>query len=466
MTRKLNNMYHSKSKKFNIKGGDINDEGKHISMTSFTNDVQDAWVNDKDIISPTGALESFVDDEFYIGTNVSVPKVNAGRTDSNPLKFGQVVATSEQVYQFLKYELKNNEDYEYWEKYVSMRRSEYAPESYVALRGNSLRNFKRNTTAGRPQIHYNFETNVWHQNTTFYSEQLKTNIVLWTYNSNLNLFTLKDGNIISPENLPSEEKLLIFKLFQIREKDFYTLQKLEENVEYTKLVLDDTSLTLNQLESPNEEAKLNLKVAQENYKKSIQEKNNFIELQKSNEKLLLLTKQRKQKRQEKNELLSTVTTPQSLIMTNNTQSNELNELPISTIPLPQTLFQTLPKPLTQPFTQPLPQVQNTYNNLYVTRIKDLLMKNKLRKQPRRIFLNSPLKSKPSPVFKRSKSLNLKVKRKSPKARKPKSPTSLKKKRKSSLSLKRKRKSRKAKRKTVQGKASKQAKRKNVKRRRS
>jgi len=292
------------------------------------------------------ALESFVDDEFYIGTNVSVPKVNAGRTDSNPLKFGQVVATSEQVYQFLKYELKNNEDYEYWEKYVSMRRSEYAPESYVALRGNSLRNFKRNITAGRPQIHYNFETNVWHQNTTFYSEQLKTNIVLWTYNSNLNLFILKDGNIISPENLPSEEKLLIFKLFQIREKDFYTLQKLEENVEYTKLVLDDTSLTLNQLESLNEEVKLNLNVAQENYEKLIQEKNNFIELQKSNEKLLLLTKQRKQKRQEKNQFLSTVTTPQSLIVTNNNQSNEL---PISTIPLPQTLFQTLPKPLTQPW---------------------------------------------------------------------------------------------------------------------
>jgi hypothetical protein len=459
-------MYSSnfKSKTFKLKGGDINDEGKHILMTSFKNDVQEAWVNDKDIISPTGALESFVDEEFYISTTVSLPKVNAGRTDSNPLKFGQVVATSEQVYQFLKYELKNNEDYEYWEKYVSLRRSEYAPESYVSLRGNSLRNNKRNITAGRPQIHYNFKTNVWHRNTTFYSEQLKTDIVLWTYDSDLNSFILKDG--ISPENLPSEEKLLIYKLFQIRENDFYTLQKLEENVEYTKLIVDDTSLIFNERGSTNEEASLNLKVAKENYTRAIQEKNNFIELQKSNEKLLLLTKQRKQKRDERNQSLSTLST----FIQN--QNNQPNQLPIDiTQPAPQ---------ITQPapqITQPAPQVLNTFDTLYATRIKDLLMKNK-QKKPRKIILKSPLKK--STILKRNKGLrSIKVKRKSPKARKAKSPTARKRKSpfkvlkvkrksprakntKSLRSANTKRKSRK--RKTLKRKVSRKAKPKNVKRR--
>jgi hypothetical protein len=159
----------------------------------------------------------------------------------------------------------------------------------------------------------------------------------------------------------------------------------------------------------------------------------------------LLTNQRKQKRQERNQTLSSLTTPESLIVTKNNQFDQL--------PILSTISQAL-----------APQVQNTFNvqTLYVTRIKDLLMKNKVKK-PKKV---SPKARKPkSPT-------SLKKKRKSPASlkRKRKSPGSIKRKRKSPRgkklkSLTSKRKSRKAKRKTIKRKLSKQ-KRKNIKRRRS
>jgi hypothetical protein len=248
-----------------VKGGTVNQEtGEHILGSGLADEVNTAYTSAKTHYTHTGALQTKKKSED-IGITIS-KRLDEEAFDNEDEEYGQILATSEQVYEYLK---DDPNFLKQWENTVSLHRDTDSRDSFVGIRNVEYPQqfFKKDGVWYKTVLKY-VTANVYPLLETSTAENLKrpVQIIMWKYIPGKDVFEKVPGELIGSDQAlfqnidfkialgksPKQQALLeTYKRILGNEERFYNKEKLLDATEFAQLKVRDAEFTASEAAKGN-----------------------------------------------------------------------------------------------------------------------------------------------------------------------------------------------------------------------
>jgi hypothetical protein len=240
-----------------VQGGTVNQEtGEHILGSGLADEVYTAYTSAKTHYTHTGALQTTKKSED-IGITIS-KRLDEEAFDNEDEEYGQILATSEQVYEYLK---DDPNFLKQWENTVSLHRDTDSRDSFVGIRNVEYPQqfFKKDGVWYKTVLQY-VTANVYPLLATSTAENLKrpVQIIMWKYIPGKDVFEKVPGELIGTDQALFQNRdfklalgkstrqqalLETYKRILGNEERFYNNEKLLDAQELAQLKVKDAQFT-------------------------------------------------------------------------------------------------------------------------------------------------------------------------------------------------------------------------------